>query len=60
MAFAPTNVTGTVITWAATARLRLLGKKRKDAVLQQQWRNASTGETEWRDVELVHPTDGDQ
>jgi len=39
--------------WLPNARLRWLG-----ITLQQQWVNASTGVTEWRDVPQVpHPTE---
>lgn len=59
MVINPTNVTATPITWVATPELRLAGKRRNKAELQQLWKNASTGETEWRDVEFVHVRDGD-
>ncbi len=55
MALTPTNITGTELGWLPTLALRLYGKKRKDAALQQQWRHVSTGAKEWRDIVLVHP-----
>jgi len=50
----PSNITGEDITWVPTAQLRMAGRKKKDAQLQQLWKHASTGETEWRDIPFVH------
>lgn len=54
MALDPTNISGITIGWQATMTLRLVGPRRKDAVLQQLWKNQSSVETEWRDVPLIH------
>jgi hypothetical protein len=59
MALEPQNVTGTIIDWVAQPRLRFAGRTRKHASLQQLYRNVSTGDEEWRDVEFVHTTTED-
>lgn len=59
MRFEPSNVVGGVVTWVPTMCLRLKGRRAKDATLQQKWKNVSTSETEWRDIELVHPHEED-
>lgn len=38
--------------WTLTNHLRWL-KTGNSKVLQQEWRNAFTAQTEWRDVEIV-------
>lgn len=50
----PSNITGEDITWVPTTQLRMAGRRKKDAQLQQLWKHASTGETEWRDIPFVH------
>lgn len=44
--------------WTPTLRLRELrtGEERR---LQQQWRNVTSGETEWREIETVEEADAD-
>lgn len=59
MTINPTNITAVQITWVATPEIRFAGKKRSKSELQQKWKNVSTGEVEWRDVEFVHVRDGD-
>jgi hypothetical protein len=54
MAIEPNNITGQVVTWMPTSSIRLYGKTRKKADLQQLWKNLSSGETEWRDIEFTH------
>lgn len=54
MALEPSNVSGSIITWEATSELRYAGRRRKDALLEQLWKNRATNETEWREIPFVH------
>ena len=52
--FEPENIAGEIIEWVPTNKLRWFGRKKSTADLEQLWKNVSTGEEEWRDVEFVH------
>ena len=50
------------LIWNETMKLRIVRRPRKDLpgkyhVIQQAWRNVSSGDLEWRDVEIVDADD---